>query len=86
MLNDKISVINVGTDVFADAIKEQGVPAEQLAWKPGDKVTMSDRAREVLEKTLYSDFKDKIEEANKRVIDIINNTDPYWIGMKPAKE
>lgn len=86
MLNDKINVINVGTDVFADAIKEQGIPAEQLNWKPGKKVVMSDRAKEILEKTLYSDFKDKIEEANNKVIDIINNTDPYWIGMKPAKE
>ena len=30
MLNDKINVINVGTDVFADAIKEQGIPAEKV--------------------------------------------------------
>ena len=35
MLNDKINVINVGTDVFANAVKEQGIPAEQLNWKPG---------------------------------------------------
>lgn len=34
MLNDKINVINVGTDVFANAVKEQGIPAEQLNWKP----------------------------------------------------
>ena len=86
MLNDKINVINVGTDVFADAIKEQGIPAEQLNWKPREKAVMSKRAKEILEKTMYSDFKEKIEDANKKVIDIINNTDPYWIGVKPAKE
>ncbi len=86
MLNDKISVINVGTDVFADAIKAQGVPAEHINWKPGKKTVISDRAKEILEKTLYSDFGLKIEEANNKVIDIFNNTDPYWIGVKPAKE
>ena len=86
MLNDKINVINVGTDVFANAVKEQGIPAEQLNSKPGKKVVMSERAREILEKTMYSDFREKIEEANKKAVEIINNTDPYWIGVKPAKE
>ena len=38
MLNEKINVINVGTDVFAEAIKAQGVPAEHLNWKPGKKI------------------------------------------------
>jgi len=86
MLNDKISVINVGTDVFCDAIKEQGINAEQLNWKPTEKKELSKRAKEILDKTMYSDFKNKIEEANKKVIDIIHNTDPYWVGVKPAKE
>ena len=52
MLNEKINVINVGTDVFAEAIKAQGVPAEHLNWKPGKKIILSDRAKEVLEKAL----------------------------------
>lgn len=86
MLNDKISVINVGTDVFANAVKEQGIPAEQLNWKPGKKVVLSKRAKEILDKAMYSDFKKKIDAANAKVKDIMDNTDPYWIGVKPAKE
>jgi len=86
MLNEKINVINVGTDVFCDAIKQQGIDALQLNWKPTEKKELSKRAKEILDKTMYSDFKIKIEEANKKVIDIINNTDPYWIGVKPAKD
>ena len=86
MLNDKINVINVGTDVFANAVKEQGIPAEQLNWKPGKKAVLSERAKEILEKAMYSDFKEKIDEANAKVKNIMDNTDPYWIGVKPAKE
>ncbi len=86
MLKDEINVINVGTDVFADAIKQQGGNAVQLNWKPGKTFPLSERAKTLLEKTVYSDFSKKIDEANKKVIEIFDNTDPYWIGMKPAKE
>ena len=62
MLNEKINVINVGTDVFCDAIKQQGIDALQLNWKPTEKKELSKRAKEILDKTMYSDFKIKIED------------------------
>ncbi len=86
MLNDKINAINVGTDVFADALDSQSVPVCHLNWKPREKVTMPERAAKILEKMLYSDIKDKIDDANNKVINIFKNTDPYWVGMKPAKK
>ncbi len=86
MLNDKISAVNIGTDVFCDALKQQNQDAVQIDWKPRKKADISDKAKVILEKMLYSDFKDKITKANNKVIEIINNTDPHWIGMKPAKE
>ena len=86
MLDNKINAINIGTDVFADAIAQQNVPVNHLNWKPREKAPISEKAEKILEKMLYSDIKDKIDEANTKVADTFKNTDPYWIGMKPAKE
>lgn len=86
MLNQNINVVNVGTDTFSEAVKEQGIPVVQLDWRPRNKVQISDRAKAIFEKMVYSELKDKIDEANQKVIEIFKHTDPYWIGMKPAKE
>lgn len=86
MLDQEINVVGIGTDVFTDAIKEQGVKAHQLDWKPSKKAEISKRAEEILKKALYSNFKEKIDTANAKIIDIMKNTDPCWIGMKPAIE
>ena len=31
-------------------------------------------------------LKEKIDTANRKVISHLQNSDPYWIGMKPARE
>ena len=41
MLDQEINVVGIGTDVFTDAIKEQGVKAHQLDWKPSKKAEIS---------------------------------------------
>ncbi|MBE7092913.1 MAG: DUF1116 domain-containing protein [Clostridiales bacterium] len=86
MLNDKIKVINVGTDTFYDAVKDQGIEGVHLNWQPKAKVEISEEAKRIYEKMLEPSIKEKIDAANQKVIELFNNTDPYWIGMKPAKE
>ena len=86
MLDQEINVVGIGTDVFTDAIKQHAVKAHQLDWKPSKKTEISKRAEEILKKALYSNFKEKIDAANTKIIDIMKNTDPCWIGMKPAIE
>lgn len=86
MLNDEIKVINVGTDTFYDAIKQQGLDGVQLEWQPKAKVELCEKAKQIFEKMQQPSIKEKIDAANEKVIEIFNNTDPYWIAMKPAKE
>ena len=73
MLDQEINVVGIGTDIFTDAIKEQGVKAHQLDWKPSKKAEISKRAEEILKKALYSNFKEKIDTANAKIIDIMHN-------------
>lgn len=34
LFNDELKVVNVGVDLFAEALEEQGVRVVRVAWRP----------------------------------------------------
>ena len=84
IFHGKIEAVNVGTDIFAEALRAQGVNTVQLNWKPYSKAKIDSLSVDMV-KNLYS-VEEKIEKANSKVIDIIQKSDPWWIGMKPASQ
>ncbi|TVM34659.1 DUF1116 domain-containing protein [Oceanidesulfovibrio marinus] len=83
LLNSTLSVINVGLSHFADSLDAQGIPTARVKWSPpagGDPVL----AR-FLRSGLQS-IAQKVEEANARAFKHIINAEPYWVGIKRARD
>ena len=85
LLGQSIQAVNVGPDVFAEALQTQNVPVNQLNWSPAMKRNMSADVQYLYDK-LCGALAAKIDDANRKVVDQLQNSDPYWIGMKPAIE
>jgi hypothetical protein len=77
-----LKVANIGISNFAESLEEQGVETAQVAWRPPIDAKLSF----LLRKLAGTEFAKKIDEANKKVLDILLAGDPYWIGMRPAGE
>ena len=87
ILNNEIKAVNIGASLFADALEQQNTEVTQLDWRPPKQLNIDPAVLKVLDKiNRDADLKNKIEAANERVIDLMQNSDPYWIGMKPAIE
>lgn len=78
ILNQKVSVINLGLEGFAQDLKEQSVPTVQVDWKPpagGDAELIS-----ALAKLRGSE----IEEANQQTVQRMLDSRPLWIDVDSA--
>lgn len=81
LLNEKLDVLNVGLEPFADTINQTGGVAHKIDWQPpasGD--------REIglgLAKTINDE---KINQANKTAFDRYLSAQPVAIGIAPARE
>ena len=80
IFNKKISVINVGIESFHNDLTSLGVNSVHAHWKPP--VTNNQFVIAAL-KSLYND---EIEEANRKVVDIISNGHPKLVGLGIAKD
>ena len=85
ILGEKVNAINAGPDVFAQALVQQNVRVTQLDWRPETKPQLSAALRSLMD-SLADTLSEKIGRANSLVVDRLKNSDPYWIGMKPAIE
>lgn len=85
LLGENIHAVNIGADIFADALKAQEIETQQLNWTPPIKRTLSALQVQMMDR-LADDVAQKIDEANAKVVSNLKNTDPYWVGMKPAIE
>ena len=85
ILNSTVKAVNIGAELFADALRAQGVDVIQLQWRP--RAGVSAKTRSILEKLSGNgNLSRKISEANQKAVDSILTADPRWIDMKPAIE
>ncbi|HQO63554.1 MAG TPA: DUF1116 domain-containing protein, partial [Syntrophorhabdus sp.] len=85
IFGDKIQALNIGANIFSEALKAQKVEVEQLGWSPQKTRVLSCEMRQKLD-AIAGDLAEKIDAANAKVVNLLKNTDPYWVGMKPAIE
>jgi hypothetical protein len=78
IFSSPIQVINVGSDLFADALAAQGVPVARVSWQPpaGD----SDAALGVLLEDA------RVEQANQEAMQRMIATRPRLVDVRPAGE
>ncbi len=81
-LSPSLKAINIGAEVFADALKAQHIETIQMQWQPPSEIVQKYQ-RQLCELT-QGPLAEKIAAANAKVIDSMLNADPYWIDMKPA--
>lgn len=72
-----LKVINIGITSFKDNIEKSGCKAVQLEWKPSGLIDK--KQNKILKKN-----KDKIDEANKKALEIILNGKPVLTGLDIA--
>jgi len=72
-----MSIINVGADIFADAIEEQGVRVIRVSWRPPAGNTRA------LAKLLVNPA---VDEANKVAVERMLAAHPILIDVRPARE
>ena len=78
IFSSSMHVVNVGSDLFADALAAQGVPVARVSWQPpaGD----SDAALSVL---LGSTM---VDQANQEAVQRMMATRPRLVDVRPAGE
>src|SRR5260370_14749000 len=73
-----LHIINVGADLFADALTSQGVPVDRVAWKPA--AGNSDTALSVL----LDD--PRVDHANQEAVQRMIAARPRLVDVRPAGE
>ncbi len=78
IFSSSMQVVNVGSDLFADALVAQGVPVTRVSWQPpaGD----SDAALSVL----FGDA--RVDQANQEAVQRLIATRPRLVDVRPASE
>jgi len=82
LFKSDLAVINLGLESFAENIRNEGVKAVQVQWKPPaggnrDIAELLDKADEIRSKI-------NVEEANRKAAEIINNGKPTVIDISTA--
>ncbi len=80
LFNKDLSVLNIGLETFKDTMDSQHVDAIHMQWRPPA------NGNPMLASILADLDMDKIDEANKKAFDIINQAEPNLIGVKTAKD
>jgi hypothetical protein len=77
VLHTPMAVINIGADLFAEAIDAQGVPATRVAWRPpaGDQHALA---------KLLSD--PAVDQANQVAVERMLSAHPVLVDVRPARE
>ncbi|MGH8824998.1 MAG: DUF1116 domain-containing protein [Jiangellaceae bacterium] len=81
-LPGEVSVVNVGLPLFADAVRDQAVPVQQVDWRiPADGDMDSIEALE----RLYGARADSIDQANAEVVHRLDQGVPMLVDIGPAQ-
>jgi hypothetical protein len=82
LLAGPLYVVNVGLELFAEELENQGVPVTRVAWSPpagGDPALLAALAR-------LEERREAVEAANTRAFDILVNGEPYLVDCRSARE
>jgi hypothetical protein len=81
VLPDEVAVVNVGLPLFADALRQQDVPVQQVDWRiPAD----GDLASVELLERLYGPRAESIERANAEVVRRLDEGVPLLVDVAAA--
>jgi hypothetical protein len=83
LFKGNLKVINVGVKHFADSLKAQGATTRQVNWRPPADRQLSAILRRIAG---MADIRGRIETANEKVLQSLLTSEPFWVGMKPARE
>ena len=75
----KLKAVNLGLEGFGDGLRQQGVPVEQIQWKPPVDVALL-KALSTLPAAKLED----IRKANDQAIANMLAAEPHWVGIKRA--
>lgn len=78
LLDGPPTVVTAGVDLFEQTLTEQGVETVPVEWRPPADGLASDIARIVADP--------RVEEANRTALERITSAEPYWVGVKSARE
>lgn len=76
------SVVNIGIEQFACAMRQQMIPVAQVDWRPPEYPALSKRLSKIYDSPQWS----KIESANMLAVDNMISAEPYFTGILPAKD
>ncbi|MGL4367192.1 MAG: DUF1116 domain-containing protein [Brevinemataceae bacterium] len=79
ILIDEMKIINIGPTLFQEDYDIQGLNVVQVDWQP---LNIKVEALESLD--ILEQYKEKIDNANTKVISLINESSPVLIDIKPA--
>lgn len=80
-LPDQVSVANIGLSLFADAVREQGAPVQQVDWR-----IPADGRPELIDdlEQLYGPRADDIDRANAEAVRRLDESVPLLVDVVPA--
>src|SRR5262245_458486 len=82
VLPDDVSVVNVGLSLFADAVREQAAPAQQVDWRiPANGEMELVEALEQLDGTRAA----AVDRANAEVVRRLDQSVPLLVDVAPAE-
>ncbi|MGZ4599783.1 MAG: oxamate carbamoyltransferase subunit AllG family protein [Oryzihumus sp.] len=81
-LPEEVAVVNVGLTLFADAVRDQAVPVQQVDWRIPD--GGDPEMVEALER-LYGERGEAIDRANDEVVRRLDQGVPQLVGCEPAE-
>ena len=76
-------IINVGVKHFGDNLKAQGAKTTHVIWRPPADKKLSDLLRSV---EYMANIRSKIQKANDKVLQSLLASEPYWVGIRRAKD
>ena len=79
-----MKIVNLGISSFYDALVQQDCEVAQIDWRPP--VKLSAELTQQLEYVTTGTLAEKIDAANEAAADMIIESDPAWVDIKPAGE
>ncbi len=80
LFNQDLKVVNIGLETFSDTLKDQSIETIHMDWRPPA------NGNPTLVNILNDLDLEKVDEANQKAFDIINQAEPNLVDVKYAKD
>jgi hypothetical protein len=83
LFNEKLEVVNVGLEQFAKPLRDNGINAVQIDWRPpaGGDIRLAEDIEKIL-----AEKGELIAEANQKSARVLLKSKPMWTDIKIAKD